>query len=391
MTADEAADDDDAENFGQVSGEVLDAAVSEDRVYVHDKAIITAGDNITVTPEDTDNTLTIASSGVPVQDDGTEIDDAPEHVNYSGAGVTVTQDGAGVEVAIPGGGGGGGSTDTQRGESVTFQVGSGTVNATAVVLSPLTAAPIAVTYPATGGGDAEILDEGDNADGFEILKGGVYEMTLEIPVTSSGDRATPTGFVFNYADAPATATPIGTFSSDYLRFSGTTTLIIHGKLTVASDNTQVKLVTRNAYPAFDASSDGNYTVAVNSKLTLFRLGEKGDKGDAGTGSGATNLSVANRDADSLDIASDTGTDATIESSTTTAAGLESAAHHVKVEGVEAGSTADQTGPQIKTAYEGESDTNAFTDANQTKLLAIEADADVTDAKRTSTRLTRPHW
>ena len=46
--------------------------------------------------------------------------------------------------------------------------------------------------------------------------------------------------------------------------------------------------------------------------------------------------------------------------------------------VEDGATADQTGAEIKAAYEGEADTNAFTDAEQSKLSGIEASADVTD-------------
>ena len=47
--------------------------------------------------------------------------------------------------------------------------------------------------------------------------------------------------------------------------------------------------------------------------------------------------------------------------------------------VEDGATADQTASEIKTAYESNSDTNAFTDADHTKLDGIEASADVTDA------------
>ena len=50
--------------------------------------------------------------------------------------------------------------------------------------------------------------------------------------------------------------------------------------------------------------------------------------------------------------------------------------HTKLDGIEADATADQTGAQIKTAYEGEA--NAFTDAQFTKLGGIEASADVTD-------------
>jgi len=46
--------------------------------------------------------------------------------------------------------------------------------------------------------------------------------------------------------------------------------------------------------------------------------------------------------------------------------------------VEDGATADQTNAEIKTAYEANSDTNEFSDAEQTKLSNIETDADVTD-------------
>ena len=44
--------------------------------------------------------------------------------------------------------------------------------------------------------------------------------------------------------------------------------------------------------------------------------------------------------------------------------------------VEDGATADQTGAEIKALYEAEDDTNAFTDAEKTKLSGIEALAEV---------------
>lgn len=47
--------------------------------------------------------------------------------------------------------------------------------------------------------------------------------------------------------------------------------------------------------------------------------------------------------------------------------------------IEDGATADQTGAEIKAAYEAEADTNAFDDAAVSKLAGIEASADVTDA------------
>ena len=42
----------------------------------------------------------------------------------------------------------------------------------------------------------------------------------------------------------------------------------------------------------------------------------------------------------------------------------------KLDAIEAGATADQTGAEIKTAYEAEADTNAYTDAEKTKLANI---------------------
>lgn len=55
------------------------------------------------------------------------------------------------------------------------------------------------------------------------------------------------------------------------------------------------------------------------------------------------------------------------------------AEKTKLAGIETGATADQSASEIKTAYESNADTNAFTDAEKTKLAGIEAGADVTDA------------
>ena len=50
------------------------------------------------------------------------------------------------------------------------------------------------------------------------------------------------------------------------------------------------------------------------------------------------------------------------------------ADHTKLDGIEANATADQSNAEIKTAYEANSDTNAFTDADHTKLDGIAASA-----------------
>lgn len=51
----------------------------------------------------------------------------------------------------------------------------------------------------------------------------------------------------------------------------------------------------------------------------------------------------------------------------------------KLNGIEAGATADQTDAEIKTAYENNANTNAFTDSEKSKLAGIETAADVTDS------------
>lgn len=58
------------------------------------------------------------------------------------------------------------------------------------------------------------------------------------------------------------------------------------------------------------------------------------------------------------------------------------AEKTKLAGIDTGATDDQTGAEIKLAYEAEANTNAFTDAEQTKLAGIEdaATADQTGAE-----------
>ena len=60
-------------------------------------------------------------------------------------------------------------------------------------------------------------------------------------------------------------------------------------------------------------------------------------------------------------------------------GRDIAADGTKLDGIEASATADQTDAEIKTAYENNSNTNAFTDAEQTKLAGIAANATNTSA------------
>ena len=69
----------------------------------------------------------------------------------------------------------------------------------------------------------------------------------------------------------------------------------------------------------------------------------------------------------VDITGDISVSGTVD-------GRDVAADGTKLDGIETSATADQTGAEIKSLYEGESDTNAFTDAEKTKLSGIETNA-----------------
>ena len=151
--------------------------------------------------------------------------------------------------------------------------------------------------------------------------------------------------------------------------------------------------------AYEAESDTNaFTDADHTKLDGVEAGAAADQSaaevvvDASSFSG--NLSASDDDVQSaLDTIDDlalggggggggldsVASDATLTGDGTASDPLEVAnpftdADETKLDAIEAGATADQTGDEIKTAYEAESDTNAFTDADHAKLDDIEAGA-----------------
>ena len=64
----------------------------------------------------------------------------------------------------------------------------------------------------------------------------------------------------------------------------------------------------------------------------------------------------------------------IANATQSAAGYQSAADKTKLDGIETGATADQTAAEIRTLVESATDSNVFTDADHTKLDGIESNA-----------------
>ena len=119
------------------------------------------------------------------------------------------------------------------------------------------------------------------------------------------------------------------------------------------------------------------------------LAEKGTLGgseeilinDGGTSKKATITAVRTgvTDATKLPLAGGTMTGNIVMSGSETVDGRDLSVDGTKLDGIEDNATADQSNAEIKTAYEANSDTNAFTDADHSKLDGIEASADVTDA------------
>jgi len=106
---------------------------------------------------------------------------------------------------------------------------------------------------------------------------------------------------------------------------------------------------------FQSFTDGSGTAVPDSSTDTFTF----------TGTAPISASI-NSGSDSLTVA--------ISDATTSASGTMSGADKTKLDAIESSATADQTGAQIKTAYEAESDTNAYTDAEKTKLTGIATSA-----------------
>jgi hypothetical protein len=97
--------------------------------------------------------------------------------------------------------------------------------------------------------------------------------------------------------------------------------------------------------------------------------------DGGGGSGVTNLSLANNTANTLDVLSDTGTDATLPAATGSLAGLFTAAGFTKLSGVATGATANSSDAQLRDrsthtgTQAGSTVTGAYTASGMTMATA----------------------
>ena len=124
----------------------------------------------------------------------------------------------------------------------------------------------------------------------------------------------------------------------------------------------------------DSATDSNvFTDADHTKLDGIASGAEVNV--------ATDLSYT---ASTRLLASSTGSDVTLPEVVASGnSGLITGADKSKLDGVEAGATADQTAAEIRTLVDAASDSNVFTDADHTKLDGIAAGAEVNVATNLS--------
>tara|TARA_Y100000996_G_scaffold408196_1_gene386882 strand:+ start:1455 stop:2798 length:1344 start_codon:yes stop_codon:yes gene_type:complete len=158
---------------------------------------------------------------------------------------------------------------------------------------------------------------------------------------------------------------------------------------------------KDGYQAFSAIGDGNTTYYVATDGTNWETGQGVYTASGTTLSRASILSSSNSGSavswgagekdifcavsEAKTVFEDDSNNVAVGSNITvggTVDGRDLATDGAKLDGIEASATADQTDAEIKTAYENNADTNAFTDALLTKLNGIEtsATADQSDSE-----------
>ena len=147
---------------------------------------------------------------------------------------------------------------------------------------------------------------------------------------------------------------------------------------------------------FSADSGGALSIDLDSEAITFTGGTGittvGNANDVSIGIDATVATLTGSQIltnKTITAATMSGTTAFTGAATTTSTfdGRDIATDGIKLDTIETSATADQTNAEIRTAVEAASDSNVFTDADHTKLNAIEASADVTDTTNVVAALT----
>lgn len=192
-------------------------------------------------------------------------------------------------------------------------------------------------------------DGGSSSDLKRIARQNDSAVFSNLMQSGTGATRIPAGTTAQRPSAEQGQIRYNTSNSSFEGYSGSAWAGLGGLIDVDGDT---KIIAERS-----ASNDSDTLTFFTAGVERLRINDSGS-------TFATNIS---------------GTTATFSGNitmtgTATVDGRDLATDGTKLDGIESGATADQTGAQIKSAYEGEGDTNAFTDALLTKLNGIAASA-----------------
>lgn len=201
---------------------------------------------------------------------------------------------------------------------------------------------------------------GPKGEGF--TGGSFNASTGVVTFTSNDGLGFATGDLRGNLSGPSPIGDVTPNTGAFTSLSTTGDTVIGGNLTVNGTTTTVNSQTLDVV-------DKNITIAFGSVDSAAANGA----GLTVNGAGAALTYVADGDKwvfnKPVDVTGNIALTGTVD-------GRDVSADGSKLDGIEAGATADQTAAEIKTAYESNADTNAFTDAEQSKLAGIQEGAEV---------------
>ena len=347
---------------GQTTSETAEGSnlyFTDERVDDRVSALILGGTNMTATYDDTAGTLTLDAAAAGGYDlSGNDTDDVDE--GTSNLYHTTARARAAISLTDAGGD------------------GSAAYNSTTGV----------ITYTGPSATEARahisVTDAGGDGSAAYNSSTGVITYTGPSAAEVRAHLSAGTGITYS-GGAISIGQAVGT--GDSVQFDD---VVVSGDLTINGTTTTVSSTNTTHTDALIEYGNGTTGTPANDAGIVIERGdaanafigfdESADKFTVGTGTftGAStgNLSittgtmVANLEGATADLTGNITVGGTVD-------GRDVATDGTKLDGIETAATADQTGAQIKTAYEAE--TNAFTDAQFTKLANIETAADVTDA------------